>query len=664
MTYEYPEPPAWFADSYTKDPANRVQFAKSKKLRDGSIEQEVFWQSEPGPQTWMLHCPYDEIVVGGQRGGGKSQGLIAKMVMGDKWLPPDDPARLSFVLDPSYRGLLLRQEYQSMAEFVDEAMDLYRHFDCKAKDDPVVFHFKSGAKIYTNHLGSPEAYTKYKGWNITRIGIEELTQIPEFRWYVKLLGSLRSKGGHRIFHGKQFPKLRTQITSTTNPDGPGHTWVKERVVEVYAGGKIVPPNTPMFDPITKLTRIYIPMPLSANSYLRDDEKYRGMLLSQDAKTRAQWMEADWDAGEGTFFTEYRPDGPVGQEEKDKYPWACHVVREPYPELPSWWFRWGSGDWGYDHPSCFHKFCRNERDKRIHVYDELSLRRVSAYETGVTVANWWLPELEKLPDHQITLYFSPDAFSKTDDVKTRAEQFASGVQEILGPYGALLLRYTSEERDAAAKDPQLAARMFQHRTQATEGKMRIIVKPASTDRVGGWNYMHELMRFRPVRTETEEEIKQRLATIFQRSGVEAYERELAQYRKLGQEILPRLQLWHVCRGLDRFLKSAQHDEDKRREDVKKFDAEDGKGGDDPGDSARYGLQAYKEIEVSMPKSYWVAEKATEVLAGHEQAFGEPLTDPTRLAMVAMRQSALYEKQAPHTGGTITFARQGSQRHRVH
>jgi hypothetical protein len=322
---------------------------------------QTHWKSNIGPQTWTLLCPYDEILIGGRRGGSKSAALIAWFAMGDPTLPADDPARSSYLNEPSFRGLILREEYQSMAEFIDEAHDFFRPFGVKAtggSSQPVVFEFKSGAKIYTGHLGTKEAFNKSKGWGLTKIGVEELTQIPEQSWYLKLFGALRNKKQFRIHNKKQYPALRAQIMSTTNPDGTGHLWVKKRFVKVYAGGKPVPWNTPLRDPVTGLTRIFIPMRLEDNPYLRDNRQYMGMLLAQDDVVRKQWMDGDWDAGVGAYFTEFRPHGPIG-EEKIKYPWAQHVVDRA--ELKPWWYRVGGGDWGWDHPAVFHKACRNEQD---------------------------------------------------------------------------------------------------------------------------------------------------------------------------------------------------------------------------------------------------------------------------------------------------------------
>lgn len=654
---QYPTPPVphWLS-GMMPDPAFQVKFLK----RDGSAH----WTSNIGPQTWTLLCPYDEILIGGRRGGSKSAALIAWFAMGDPSLPVEDPARYSYLNEPSFRGLILRKEYQSMAEFVDECKDFFRAFGVKAKDDPVVFEFPSGAKIYTNHLGDKEAYEKYRGHGLTKIGVEELTQIPEERWYLKLLGSLRNKKQIRV-HGKQsFPALRCQILATTNPDGAGKEWVKGRFVKVRAGsGQIIPANTPMRDPISGLTRIYIPMRRQDNPYLRDNKQYEGMLLSQDEVTRRQWMDGDWEAGAGSYFSEFRPDGPVSDVEAEKYPWARHVVAPV--ELKPWWFRFGGGDWGFSHQAVFHKACRNERDKRIHVYDELAVRQVGSFELGVMLAQWWLPDLECLPDKQVTIALSPDAFSKTDASKTKAEQMAAGIKEVLGPYGALLLRYNDDERAAMSKDPKMAMMMFERRKQeAARGQIMIALKPANTDRVAGWSYIHELLRFRPILHETEDELKARLQQMFQRAGVEAYERELAKAHHVGPEILPRMVLWPKCSEAIRGLTEAITDDPPRAEDVKKWDAIEGKGGDDGIDSLRHLLMSYKDVESVIPKSYYVGERMAGIQEEHVATYGTELTDPTRLSMIAATQAAKYDKiHRPAGGKNFSLARASSGRHRV-
>lgn len=1003
--------PKWLSNPasphYLSSPEETVSFLTNPG-------RELHWKSNPGPQTWALKCPYDEIILGGSRGGGKSAVLIAWFAMGDMELAEDDPAKYSFLNDPNFRGLMLREEYQNMAEFVEEAREFFRPFGCTGVDKPTIFNFKSGARIYTNHLGDEEAYNKYRGWNLAKIGVEELTQIPTLKRYLKLLGSLRSTT--RIIRGKEYPKLRAQIGSTTNPDGPGacvpygevmtpsgwvdikkmkvgdpvftvtptgqltvsaveqvhagprsgdmcyvqmrgfhmactpdhtvakisgvrqgrntrnpeqgrpfslvqfkdlpgqaqilrtalwegvdlpefeapicetrerrnqqpkklpanvfcrllgwflseghcvdrdkafgisqkkpvsretlrqflvdcgfkvswsasaatiyapdwwlyfrqfgkcadkfipewvkagskenlehlfdslmegdghwetkgsggcyytiskqladdvceiaiklgfqvyvsrrvrhhsdnityqvsvkktklggvefqtgnhvydvdtsvkkqpaveirhsnkpvycigvpetHTffirqhgavwvsgnsWVKSRFIEVDdKDGNRIPWNTPMYDPNTGLKRIFIPMRITDNPYLSNDRKYMGNLLAQDEVTRAQWIDGDWNASAGLYFRDYRPTGPRGQEESDKYPWAKHIVEPGEGFLQSWWYRWGSLDIGYDHPAAAHKYCKNESDKRIHVYDELVVRQVGSYELGVMLAKWWLPELEMLPDHQITMYLSPDAFSKTDDARTRAEQLEAGIKEILGPMGALLLRYNEDEKEALKRDPKMAALRFEQRKQEFSGKLCIAIKAANNNRIDGWSYMRDLMRFRPVLTNLKPD-QEHLKLVLANRGVEAYEAELAAWRELKPEVLPKVKLWRICAGLDRFLRIAEHDVAPRAEDVRKWNAEDGVGGDDCGDGARYGLVAYREIEAVMPKSYWIAERMNNAQAQFREQQGSELTDVTRLMQIQRQQAHLYDKShAAANIKSVTIPRAGSMRHRT-
>jgi hypothetical protein len=661
---QYPTPPVpWWLKRFMPDQEFQVTILNKGKPH---------WTSNKGPQTWTLLCPYDEILIGGRRGGSKTSALIAWFAMGDQSLPVHDPARYSFLNEPSFRGLILRKEYQSMVEFVDECREFFRPFGVKPKDDPVVFEFASGAKIYTNHLGDKEAYEKYRGHGITKIGVEELTQIPEERWYLKLFGSLRNKKQIRTVETKDkegrpvtltLPPLRTQILSTTNPDGVGKEWVKKRFVRVYDDkGRLAPPNEPMKDPISNLTRIFIPMRREDNPYLRDNRQYEGMLMSQDEVTRKQWMDGDWDAGSGVYFSEFRPDGPISEIEYQRYPWARHVV-DPV-ELKPWWFRFGGGDWGFSHLAVFHKACRNERDKRVHVYDELAVRQVGSFELGTLLAKWWLPDLEQLPDKQITIALSPDAFSKTDASRTKAEQIAQGIKEVLGPYGAMLMKYNDDERAAMSKDPKMAQQMFERRKQdMAQGQLMIALKPANTDRIAGWSYLHEMLRFRPIMTETADELKARLQQVFARAGVEAYERELARAHLIGPEILPRMFIWKCCAEAVRGMTEAQSDEPPRGEDVRKWDAIDGVGGDDGLDSLRHTMMSYKEVESVIPKSYFIGEQMSRAQEDHVASFGSELTDPTRLLMIAQTQAAKYDKLHKPGSRSFTLPRASSQRHRV-
>jgi hypothetical protein len=676
ITHEPPPPnsvllqiPEWVLHLGLDDP--------TAQYRVYGTDGNAIFESNAGPQTWALICPYDEIVIGGRRGGGKSFCLKGWMSVGDLTLDDDDPARSSYLLDPSFRGLFLREEYQAMMDFIDEAVEYYKPLGGKATggaNKPVIITFPSGAKIDFNHLGNEDAFEKYRGRNLTRIGIEELTQIKTLKRYLKLLGSLRSV--ERVRGSKRFPALRTQIMSTTNPDGPGANWIINRFIDVPGrGGKFIPWGTPMRDPRTDLTRIFIPFPREANPYLGENtaagRKYTAMLMAQDDVTKAQWMWGDWHAGSSKYFSEYRPLGPIGEEEKDHYPWACHVTSGV--RLQPWWFRWGSGDWGYDHPSAFHKYVINGDDQRVHVYDELQVRHVGSFELGALLAKWWMPELVALQragrDPNITIHLGSDAFAHSDETKTIAELMAAGIQHVLGPFGALLLKYNEDENEVMMRDPKRAKMLFERRKSELQGHMFIALKPVYVDRVKAWAHLREWLRFRPaiLQLQTEEQRDEYLRAVLAEQGSVAYELQLAELKNIKPEILPKVQFWSHCTEIDRCLKSAQRDtsadgdpsRQSKREDVLKFNADDeGKNGDDALESVRNGCLAFQDIKVEIPREYWVSEQVEAAKKQFIEDYGEPITDPTRLAMIAMKQDALYKRDHSDNLKAFTPARAGT------
>jgi hypothetical protein len=203
--------------------------------------------------------------------------------------------------------------------------------------------------------------------------------------------------------------------------------------------------------------------------------------------------------------------------------------------------------------------------------------------GVTLAKWWAPELDEAPDHSVTIWLSPDAFSKIDEPRTRAEQIEAGIKSVLGPYGAFLLHYNDEERALAARDEKAASIAFEIRRKSQAGRVCILVRKANThDRLGRFAYVRDLLRWRPLITETKPDPAY-LAAIYERSGLAAYEAELAKHANRKPEVLPMVQIWRVCREADRCLREMVHDEGAKHEEPRKVDAEDGVGGDDAIDS---------------------------------------------------------------------------------
>lgn len=223
----------------------------------------IEWRPTPR-QEIALASTADEVLFGGSRGGGKTDTAL-------QWLLYD-------IQRPEYRGLVVRRNSTDLSDFIDRARQKYTPMGAKIKGNPTEIHFPSGAIIYTGHLGTPDAFTKYQGWEIHRLLMEEATHIPSEKLYEKLLGSVRST----------VPGLTTQVFLTTNPGGPGHEWVKERF------GIDTHPHMLKFEENGR-TKIYIPATIRDNPHLlKADPQYVKYLENLPDTLREQWLNGSWE----------------------------------------------------------------------------------------------------------------------------------------------------------------------------------------------------------------------------------------------------------------------------------------------------------------------------------------------------------------------------------
>lgn len=260
-----------------------VQFRK----RDGKT---IFWKSNPGNQSYMLVCQTAEVLVGGERGSGMTTGLLAWFAMGSRALPEGDPAIYSYLLDKSFRGLLLTPNYRPL-DRIDEIDDMWAPLGGRLNEKESAVSFRSGARILIRNIDTPlnrlpEAFT--------RIGIDGLTHIAREKRYLSIASLLRNV--RRDAAGNTIQALPCQIMSTARCEGPGLEWVYRRFVSVKnKQGAEIEHGRVMSDTQTGLARTFIPMKLKENQYLRENEQYVGIMRAQDELTRRAWMEGDWSA---------------------------------------------------------------------------------------------------------------------------------------------------------------------------------------------------------------------------------------------------------------------------------------------------------------------------------------------------------------------------------
>jgi phage terminase large subunit-like protein len=208
-----------------------------------------------------------QLLYGGSVGGGKSEWLLM--------------AAAQFAHDPQFAGLILRRTYQELAKpgaIMDRALSWWKpkgvHWDGQTR----TFTFPTGARITFGYMQNEHDHLQYQGSEYQFTGWDEITQFPrESQYEFVALSRMRRKDG------SQTP---VRSYSTSNPGGPGHSWVKAKFIGEE--GKPAP-------------YLYIPARLRDNPHI-DQESYMEGLKHLHPTTRQQLLEGDWSAREpGDYF---------------------------------------------------------------------------------------------------------------------------------------------------------------------------------------------------------------------------------------------------------------------------------------------------------------------------------------------------------------------------
>ncbi len=270
----------------------------------------VIWQPLPGSQTKFLSCPHYEVLLEGNRGGGKTDALLMDFAQwvgrgfGEEWV-----------------GAIFRLTYPQLQDVIGKSHKWFRRIFPTAKfnSSKNYWQFKTGERLYFRYGQTEEDYWNYHGHAYPFLGFEELTNWKDASFYEAMQSTCRSSD----------PRVPRWIRATTNPFGKGHSWVKER----FQIGKVAPcvPSGPKGK-----ERLYIHSSLLENTILTAaDPDYITMLQNlKEPARRAAWLDGSWDINVGTFLAE------VWNEKQ------CVVA--PFP-IPAHWKVWTAMDWGYSKP---------------------------------------------------------------------------------------------------------------------------------------------------------------------------------------------------------------------------------------------------------------------------------------------------------------------------
>ena len=254
-------------------------------------KREILWT--PGTnarQADFLAAGEDEVLYGGAAGGGKSDGIIIDAL----------GLQQNAIDYKSYQAIIFRRTFKELSDLIDRSKEIYNQNIPGARytsSPNHVWTFPSGAKIEFGHINHPQERFKYRGRQFAYIGWDELTLFPDAVCYLYLKSRLRSPQ----------TRLACYVRATTNPDGPGHKWVKEYWA-IPNDGSSTCFQVEVKDEETgksyKRWRRFIRATLDDNPYLSETE-YRVTLLGLPPEERDALLRGRWDGipVKGAFWAE-------------------------------------------------------------------------------------------------------------------------------------------------------------------------------------------------------------------------------------------------------------------------------------------------------------------------------------------------------------------------
>lgn len=275
-------------------------------------------------------------LFGGGGGGGKSYilrwTLIALLL---EWAIPKKYGGLGLTgvvvgLFSSTYGTLTDRQISKIAREVPMWLGTVRD----SKEYGLGLHLTQkygGGVMILRNLDKPE---KYKSVEMAACGVEELTEVDE-QTFDDLRFRLRWPG---IEH--------TKFIAATNPNGPGHLWVKNLWINHIFQDQYISPVD------LRGEFAFIRSLVDDNPHI--DQAYIKVLDSLPPDMRAALRHGSWDLFVGMVFQEWRRD--------------IHTC-EPF-EIPSWWRRWGGIDLGQNDPGVF-MCAAADQDGTIYIYREFS-----------------------------------------------------------------------------------------------------------------------------------------------------------------------------------------------------------------------------------------------------------------------------------------------------
>lgn len=312
---------------------------------------EAVWQPIPNSsQALALDSRCHHTLFTGARGPGKTDTQLMRF-----------RRRVGQGYGPFWRGVIFDREYKNLDDLVAKSKRWFNAFDDGAKFLESASSYKwvwpTGEELLFRQIKKMEDYWGYHGQEFPFIGWNELCKyatdelyeamnscnrssyVPEINGFIG--GIKDEKSGLLVcpHTGKLPAPIPLEVFSTTNPYGPGHSWVKRKFITPAEYGQVVRRTTEVYNPRTKTkenvtkTQVAIFGSYRENIYL-SPEYVAELENIKDKNKRKAWLEGDWNIVAGGALDDV---------------WEQSIHVKPRFVVPKSWHIDRTFDWGSTHP---------------------------------------------------------------------------------------------------------------------------------------------------------------------------------------------------------------------------------------------------------------------------------------------------------------------------
>lgn len=324
-------------------------------------------------QEMFINSKAFETLFGGAAGGGKSYGQLVDSL-------------LYALTYPKSKQIIFRRTFPDLEKsLIRVSLELYPREIANYNSSKHTWLFKNGSIVDFGYIDNEKDVYQYQSAEYDIIRFDELTHFTEYM-YTYMISRCRG--------ANSYPK---GMKSSTNPGGVGHSWVKERFIDI---GEPNHQHECKLETGETTTRIFIPSLVTDNKFMLEyDPDYIKRLDALPEKERKALKYGDWDIYDGMFFKEFKRD--------------LHVI-EPF-QIPSDWNKYIALDYGLDMFAVV--FVTVDSHNKSYVYNEIHKDNLIVSEACQTLKSYMRKETFK------AIYAPPDLWNRNRDTgKSTAELF--------------------------------------------------------------------------------------------------------------------------------------------------------------------------------------------------------------------------------------------------